>query len=152
LLTRCIIDPSQHPVIDPGYLKHNVDVEVLATGLNFVHKATKTAHLVSLIKERSYPSVSRDLDNQADCEEAVKDWVMGEYHLIGTCAMGEVVDTRLRVKNVKGLRVVDASVFPNHVSGNICSSVYTVAEKVADLIKEDWGIETEVLDLSKLKL
>jgi choline dehydrogenase-like flavoprotein len=48
--------------------------------------------------------------------------------------------------------VVDASVFPNHVSGNICSSVYTVAEKAADLIKEDWGIETEVLDLSKLKL
>jgi choline dehydrogenase-like flavoprotein len=105
-----------------------------------------------LIKERTYPSVSRDLDNRVDCEEAVKDWVMGEYHLIGTCAMGEVVDSRLRVKGVKGLRVVDASVFPNHVSGNICSSVYTVAEKAADLIREDWGIETELLDLSKLKL
>lgn len=77
---------------------------------------------------------------------------MGEYHLIGTCAMGEVVDSRLRVKGVKGLRVVDASVFPNHVSGNICSSVYTVAEKAADLIKEDWGIDTEVLELTKLKV
>jgi choline dehydrogenase-like flavoprotein len=149
---KSIIDPSQHPVIDPGYLKHNVDVEVLATGLNFIHKATKTGHLAPLIEGRSYPSASRNLDDQADCEEAVKDWVMGEYHLIGTCAMGEVVDTRLRVKGVKRLRVVDASVFPNHVSGNICSSVYTVAEKAADLIKEDWGIETEVFDLGRLKL
>jgi choline dehydrogenase-like flavoprotein len=51
--------------------------------------------------------------------------------------MGEVVDERLRVKGVKGLRVVDASVFPAHVSGNIMSTAYGVAEKGADLIKED---------------
>ena len=141
-----------HPIIDPGFLKQSADVTVLAAGLNLAHKATKTAHLAPLIKERSYPPASRDLDNLTDCEEAVRDWVMGEYHLIGTCAMGEVVDSRLRVKGVKGLRVVDASVFPNHVSGNICSSVYTVAEKASDLIKEDWGIDNEAIEVSKLKL
>lgn len=151
-MTASFTDPSNHPAIDPGFLKHSADVSVLAAGLHFAHKATKTAHLAPLIKERSYPSATRDLDNLADREEAVRDWVMGEYHLIGTCAMGEVVDSRLKVKGVKGLRVVDASVFPNHVSGNICSSVYTVAEKASDLIKEDWDIETEVLELSKLKL
>jgi choline dehydrogenase-like flavoprotein len=58
--------------------------------------------------------------------------------------MGEVVDHRLRVKDgkgnlVKGLRVVDASVFPGHVSGNIMASAYAVAEKGADMIKEDDG-------------
>lgn len=55
------------------------------------------------------------------------------------CAMGEVVDDRLKVKGVEGLRVVDASVFPGHVSGNIMATTYAVAEKGADLIKEDDG-------------
>ncbi|KAH0361200.1 alcohol oxidase, partial [Aureobasidium melanogenum] len=145
-------DPSAHPTIDPAYLQHPADVAVLAAGLHFMHKTTKTKHLAPLIQTRVYPPASRDLDNAADREEAVKDWVMGEYHLIGTCAMGEVVDSRLRVKGVQGLRVVDASVFPNHVSGNICSSVYTVAEKAADLIKEDWGVAFEEPEIAQAKL
>jgi choline dehydrogenase-like flavoprotein len=53
--------------------------------------------------------------------------------------MGEVVDDRLKVKGVEGLRVIDASVFPGHVSGNIMATTYAVAEKGADLIKEDDG-------------
>jgi choline dehydrogenase-like flavoprotein len=56
-------------------------------------------------------------------------------------AMGAALDSHLRVKGVKGLRVADASIFPNNVSGNICSSVYSVAEKAADLIKEDHGLK-----------
>lgn len=66
---------------------------------------------------------------------------MGEYHPCGSCAMGDTVDAKLRVKGVKGLRVVDASVFPNHVSGNIVSSVYAVAERAADLIKADYKLQ-----------
>lgn len=53
--------------------------------------------------------------------------------------MGEVVDDRLKVKGAKNLRVIDASVFPGHVSGNIMASTYAVAEKGADLVKEDDG-------------
>jgi choline dehydrogenase-like flavoprotein len=67
------------------------------------------------------------------------DWVLSEYHPIGTCAMGSALDSRLRVKGVSGLRVVDASVFPNNVSGNIVSSVYATAEKAADIIKADYS-------------
>jgi choline dehydrogenase-like flavoprotein len=52
--------------------------------------------------------------------------------------MGAALDSRLRVKGVEGLRVVDASVLPNNVSGNIVSTVYAIAEKAADLIREDW--------------
>lgn len=52
--------------------------------------------------------------------------------------MGHTVDSRLRVKGVKNLRVADASTFANNVSGNIVSSVYAVAEKAADMIKADW--------------
>jgi choline dehydrogenase-like flavoprotein len=53
--------------------------------------------------------------------------------------MGDVLDSRLRVRGVKNLRVVDASAFPNHVSGNIQATVYALAEKAADMIKADWG-------------
>lgn len=62
---------------------------------------------------------------------------MTEYHLCGSCAMGDVVNERLKVKGLRGLRVVDASVCPGHVSGNILSTAYAVAERAADLIKED---------------
>ena len=71
--------------------------------------------------------------------EAVHDLVLGEYHINGSVAMGDALDSRLRVNGVEGLRVVDSSVFPNNVSGNIVSSVYAVAEKAADLIREDWA-------------
>ena len=55
--------------------------------------------------------------------------------------MGNAVDSRLRVKGVRNLRVVDASVFPNNVSGNIVASVYATAEKAVDIIKADFGLK-----------
>lgn len=66
------------------------------------------------------------------------DLIAGEYHICGSVAMGDALDSRLRVKGAEGLRVADASIFPNNVSGNIVSSVYAVAEKAADMIREDW--------------
>ena len=73
----------------------------------------------------------------------MKNTFSSEYHPIGTCSMGPrseggVVDEKFRVHGVKGLRVVDASVFPALVRGNLASLVYAVAERGADFIKEDW--------------
>ena len=81
-----------------------------------------------------------DLSDTKQAEEAVRNWVLSEYHPIGSCAVGDALDSRFRVKGVTGLRVVDASVFPNHVSGNCVASVYAVAEKAADLVKEDYSL------------
>jgi choline dehydrogenase-like flavoprotein len=77
------------------------------------------------------------LETEEQRIEYVKNHISTQYHLIGTVALGEAVDTKLRVKGVRGLRVCDASIFPGHVSGNIMSTTYAVAEKAADLIKAD---------------
>ncbi|CAH1645768.1 unnamed protein product [Spodoptera littoralis] len=65
-------------------------------------------------------------------------------HYGGTCAMGSVVDSRLRVRHVKKLRVADASVMPTLVAGNICATVVMIGEKVSDFIIEDAGSYNDV--------
>ena len=73
----------------------------------------------------------------------VRKSLISNYYPAGTCMMaprenGGVVNDRLRVHGVMNLRVVDASIFPLIQRGNIITSVYVVAEKAADMMKEDW--------------
>lgn len=128
-------DPSQDPDIDPAYLTHPADVAVLKAGVQFCDRISRSSFLKEKIRRRISPEAQVDLAE--DSQAHVQKCCMTEYHPCGTCAIGDVVDERLRVKGVKGIRVVDASVFPNHVSGNIMATVYAVAEKAADLIKQD---------------
>lgn len=107
--------------------------------MKFLDKLAESGHLKGKLGKRINPVPAVNLQDTAAAKEAVRDWVMGEYHPCGTCAMGQVVDGKLKVKGISGLRVADASVFPNHISGNICSSVYAVAEKAADIIKADYA-------------
>lgn len=86
--------------------------------------------------ERILPPQDVKIETEEERVDFVRGHVATQYHSIGTCAMGEVVDDQLRVKGVEGLRVIDASVFPTHVSGNIMATTYAVAEKGADLVKE----------------
>lgn len=132
-------DPTAHPKIDTGYLKHPVDAKILAEGMKWMDKVAAQPVLNKSLGERILPPEGRDIESEEDRIEYVRNHISTQYHLIGTCAMGEVVDSRLKVKGVKGLRVIDASTFPGHVSGNIMASTYAVAEKGSDLIKEDDG-------------
>jgi choline dehydrogenase-like flavoprotein len=130
---------NDHPVLDPGFLKHPADTAILATGLKLLAKIASSKAMEGKIAKRTIPAeASTDFSDAAQVQAYVRDSVLTEYHPVGSCAVGDAVDSKLRVKGVRNLRVADASVFPNHVSGNCLSSVYAVAEKAADLIKEDW--------------
>lgn len=84
-----------------------------------IDKASKTSHLRDKFASRYFPKPEVDVSDTKQAREAVHDWSLSEYHSIGTCAIGDCLDASLRVNGAKNLRVVDASVFPNHVSGNI---------------------------------
>jgi choline dehydrogenase-like flavoprotein len=130
-------DPTQPPRIDPGYFRNEVDAKILAAGMKWMERVAQHPLIAKSLAKRELPPGEHDLDTEEGRIEYVKNHISTQYHLIGTCALGEVVDNNLRVKGVKGLRVVDASVFPGHVSGNIMASTYAVAEKGSDLIKKD---------------
>ncbi|KAF7196018.1 Dehydrogenase citC [Pseudocercospora fuligena] len=130
-------NPDDHPAVDPAFLKHEADVDVLAAGLKMLGKVEQSSHLSDKISKRLFPYPDKDMSSTEQMKDAVRDICMSEYHACGSVAMGDAVDTKLKVKGTSNIRVVDASIFPNHVSGNIVSSVYAVAEKAADLIKED---------------
>ncbi|GAB7350976.1 hypothetical protein MBLNU459_g1473t1 [Dothideomycetes sp. NU459] len=132
-------DPLDAPEIDPGYFRDASDAKILAEGIKWLDKVAQQPVLKKSLGERVQPPADTRLDSEEERVEYVRNHISTQYHLIGTCALGQVVDSRLKVKGVEGLRVVDASTFPGHVSGNIMASTYAVAEKGADLIKADDG-------------
>lgn len=133
---------SERPLIDPNYLSTPQDQEEVLQAMALIRRLSATAPLRHLIEEEVTPG----LNTQSD--EALMAYFKAHcgsiYHLCGTCAMGpeahsSVVDARLRVHGVQGLRVIDASVFPNITSGNINAPTMMVAEKGADLVLSDSG-------------
>jgi len=139
-------NPNTPPLIDPRYLSHTVDLEILARGVQFLDKLVTTEPLCSLLKPSSrLPNVS-DLSDLEVAKEVVRQRLFTTFHPSSTCSMmpqnlGGVVDDKMRVYGVQNLRVVDASIFPMMTQGNIQASVYAVAERAADIIKSDWEID-----------
>jgi choline dehydrogenase-like flavoprotein len=136
-------DANDLPRVDPRFLSHPLDLEMLARHVMLVTKLQQARPLADLLKPGG-----ATLPNLLDLStlDAAKDFVRRNTvtfdHPCGTCAMmpealGGVVDDRLRVYGLQGLRVVDASVFPLIPKAAIQATVYAVAEKAADLIKED---------------
>jgi choline dehydrogenase len=128
-------DPKAPPAIRYNYLATENDRRVMVEGLKLVRRLVNTPPMRDYVAEEYLPGsrVQTDEDWLAFCRE-VGDTV---FHPTSTCSMGVVVDERLRVKGVSGLRVIDASVMPAVPSGNINAAVIAVAEKGADLVKAD---------------
>ncbi|KAK5130481.1 hypothetical protein LTR08_002003 [Meristemomyces frigidus] len=135
---------NDKPLIDPQYYggdQGDLDLEIQMHCARFGQKITETEPLKSFIKQRVWPPVGSG-------DESLRDWVvdntMTDWHPVGTCSMGGalgikggVVDERLRVYGVQGLRVVDASVMPLQISAHLQATVYAIAEKASHMIVED---------------
>lgn len=137
--------PTDNPVIDTGFLSHDLDLELQARHLLFLEKLMASEPMASLLKPGGRrlhqpddgPQPVQDLD---EAKRIAKELIISHYHPCGTCAMmprhkGGVVDDHLLVYGTKNLRIVDASIFPLIPRGNIQSTVYAVAEKAADIIR-----------------
>ena len=126
-------DPAAPPAIRYNYLATESDRRVMVEGLKIIRRICATPPMRDYIAGEFLPGdkVATDDDWLAYCRE------MGEtvFHPTSTCSLGRVVDEKLSVKGVHGLRVVDASVMPAVPSGNINAAVIAVAEKAADLIR-----------------
>lgn len=99
--------------------------------------------MVSLLKKGGRRIHGRKVASLEEAKEIVTDLFISHYHVVGTCAMlpkklGGVVDEKLQVYGIANLRIVDTSVFPLIPRGNIQASGYAVAEKAADIIKENY--------------
>ena len=136
-------DPNDKPILDPRYLSHPLDLEILARQTQYIETIVKTEPFASLLKPGGRLPKGKEATTLEAAKEIVKERLLSTFHPVGTCAMmprelGGVVDSRLKVHGTENLRVVDASIFPMETLGNIQATVYAVAEKAADLIKEDW--------------
>ncbi|EKM50915.1 uncharacterized protein PHACADRAFT_212832 [Phanerochaete carnosa HHB-10118-sp] len=131
-------DPLAPPAINPNFLAQEFDVQVLVDILKYAQKIGQTEPFASLVAAQTNPSMSAQTDD--DLIAYIRSSVQGEDHHIGTAAMaprelGGVVDGTLKVYGTTNLRVVDASIFPNHIGAHTQATVYAIAEKAADIIR-----------------
>lgn len=136
-------DPRTYPKIHPNYLSTETDCRTLVDGVNIARKIARHAPLKSKISEEFRPSP----DLNPEDYDATLQWARGNsvsiYHPTGTCKMGSgadaVVDHRLKVHGIDGLRVADCSIMPEIVSGNTNAPAIMIGEKASCLVLEDAG-------------
>ncbi|TDV54517.1 choline dehydrogenase [Pseudomonas graminis] len=132
------------PIIRPNYLSHEIDLKVAADAIRLTRRIAAAPALARFEPVEYLPGAS--LQTEEELREAASAVGTTIFHPVGTCKMGQgrdaVVDERLRVHGITGLRVVDASIMPNITSGNTCSPTVMIAEKAAQMIIEDAAAQT----------
>ncbi|WP_321896440.1 choline dehydrogenase [Paraburkholderia heleia] len=132
-------DPLQYPAIRANYLSDPRDHPVVIGGIRVARRIAAAPSLAPHIVSEFVPGERYQSD--AELLDAARQFSQSIYHPAGTCKMGRdataVVDERLRVHGLAALRVVDASIMPELVSGNTNAPVIMIAEKAADMILED---------------
>jgi choline dehydrogenase len=132
-------DPFEKPVIRPNYLSAPNDQRVLNAGIALTRAIFAAPALAQYSVEELAPGPA--VVSDADLAAFARDTGSTIYHPVGTCRMGEdpdsVVDSRLRVRGITALRVVDAAVMPTLTTGNTNAPTIMIAEKASAMIRED---------------
>jgi len=140
-LTLNSAKPSDAPAIDPAFLTHPDDVEKLYKAARLTQQIMQS---LAMDDVRGTPYYGSDAESEEDLRADILARADTVYHPVGTCKMGidkmAVVDPTLKVHGMAGLRVVDASIMPQVISGNTNAPTIMIAEKAADMIKADWDI------------
>ena len=144
--------PLNPVIIDPNYLSHPDDLEVLLKGIRLSQRLANSSAFDVFREGELFTDdeiVTDRCPYEFDSDEFwrchMRQMTLTIYHPVGTCKMGRtsdpttVVNSRLKVKGLKNLRVADASIMPEIVSGNTNAPCIMIGEKAADMIKEDNG-------------
>jgi len=130
-------DPSDSPLIDPNFFGEQADMDTLIRGIKKLRQVMATPPMDNII---THDILCSNIKSDEDLIEVIRNNADTVYHPVGTCRMGSdeasVVDTELRVRGVEGLRVIDASIIPQVISGNTNAPAIMIAEKAADMIKQ----------------
>jgi choline dehydrogenase len=121
-------DPLAAPEIDPCYLSHGEDLEVIVRGIELARKIASMPAFDGIVGAEIEPG-------DAPVDEWIRSRAHTLYHPVGTCRMGTVVDAELRVRGLEGLRVVDASVIPRVPRGHTHLPTLMVAERAAERLR-----------------
>jgi len=131
-------DPRDPPLVDCNFFGHPDDLRLQMDGVKFAREVMRTSPIRDMITEEIFPGPQATSD--AELERHCKRTVKTNYHPVGTCRMGPdgdgmaVLDERLRVRGVKGLRVFDASMMPTLVSGNTNAPALAIADRAVALM------------------
>ncbi|HEX5319020.1 MAG TPA: GMC family oxidoreductase N-terminal domain-containing protein [Stellaceae bacterium] len=132
-------DPLSYPAIRPNYLSAPSDLRVLIAGINHTRRIFDQPAILPYVVEETLPG--RDLQTDEQFGEFARTNGTNVFHPVGTCKMGTdpmaVVDPRLQVHGIGGLRVADASIMPGVTTGNTNAPTIMIGEKAAAMIRED---------------
>jgi len=130
-------NPADPMMFESGALSHQDDVDTLIRGVKVAREIIRAPALNNIIEKELRPSEDVDISDEA-IEAHIRSHAKTVYHPVGTCRMGSddkaVVDPRLQVKGVSGLRICDASIMPTIVSGNTNAPTIMIAERCAEFI------------------
>ena len=124
------------PLIDPGFLKEDDDLETLVKGYKLTKKLMDAPTFANIRQKDIFtPNVHTD----DDIRQIIRNRADTVYHPVGTCKMGNdamsVVNSKLQVHGIEGLRVVDGSIMPTLIGGNTNAPIMAIAEKAVDMIR-----------------
>jgi len=143
-------DPMVPPKVDFDYYSDGHDVEVMKTAMRRSHEIAANMDGVGKLYVPAHLAKKHAYDGESLTDALLEDWIyhytQTYYHAACTCRIGSVVDSQLKVMGVTNLRVADASVMPNIVSGNTQAACYMIAEKAAAMIADEHSLSMSASD------